>query len=64
MVYDINFWCELANVLLDDMFECYDARWAIGWAIDRGYTDEQILNIFCNDRELLEEVKKEREMGE
>lgn len=62
MKHSTEFWSNLANDLLDVLFDSFGARWCITWALDNGYTDEEILEIFVDDKELLAEVKKESEV--
>lgn len=61
MKYSAEKWAQIANGLLDVVFESFGAEWCVAWAIDNGFTDEEILDIFIDDRELVKKMRKESE---
>lgn len=61
MKYSCEKWAQIANGLLDVVFESFGAEWCVAWAIDNGLTDEEIFDIIIDDKELIAKVRKESE---
>lgn len=62
MKYSSEKWAQIANGLLDVLFESFGDEWCVAWAIDNGLTDEEILDIIIDDKELIAKVRKESEV--
>lgn len=60
MTRNADFWCTLANDLMDILLNSFGAEWLIAYAVDSGYDDETILEVFIDDEALLQKVKEEQ----